>query len=193
MALPTTPAVSAESHNKLEGPQMTNKILDSGTLREDKAQGLADYFEHMDSVRQRQRSSTQRSKRCSISAPPPRSLKRCASLLRFWKGETVRVGLARASVLTVDDTAPASAINAQGQSSPAPTGPTGGDIPEPIRAGEIGPDLFRKACEFGLEGLVSKHRDRPYQGGRSKYWIKVKNRKHHAFDRVQEAHRSRVA
>jgi ATP-dependent DNA ligase len=27
-------------------------------------------------------------------------------------------------------------------------------------------DLFRKACEFGLEGLVSKHRDRPYQGGR---------------------------
>jgi len=26
--------------------------------------------------------------------------------------------------------------------------------------GEIGPDLFRKACEFGFEGLVSKHRDR---------------------------------
>jgi bifunctional non-homologous end joining protein LigD len=32
--------------------------------------------------------------------------------------------------------------------------------------GEIGPDLFRKVCEFGLEGLVSKHRDRPYRGGR---------------------------
>jgi hypothetical protein len=31
--------------------------------------------------------------------------------------------------------------------------------------GEIGPDLFRKACEFGLEGLVSKRRDRPYSGG----------------------------
>jgi bifunctional non-homologous end joining protein LigD len=29
--------------------------------------------------------------------------------------------------------------------------------------GEIGPDLFRKVCEFGLEGLVSKHRDRPYR------------------------------
>jgi bifunctional non-homologous end joining protein LigD len=42
--------------------------------------------------------------------------------------------------------------------------------------GEIGPDLFRKACEFGFEGLVSKHRDRPYQSGRSKHWIKVKNR-----------------
>jgi ATP-dependent DNA ligase len=62
----------------------------------------------------------------------------------------------------------------------------------PFETGEIGPDLFRKACEFGLEGLVSKHRDRPYQAGRSKHWIKVKNRKHQAFDRVQEAHRSRV-
>jgi 4-carboxymuconolactone decarboxylase len=51
--------------------------------------------------------------------------------------------------------------------------------------GEIRPDLFRKACEFGLEGLVSRHRDRPYQAGRSKHWIKVKNRKHHAFDRVR--------
>ena len=61
----------------------------------------------------------------------------------------------------------------------------------PFEQGEISPDLFRKACEFGLEGLVSKHRDRPYQSGRSKHWIKVKNRKHRAFDRVQEAHRSR--
>ena len=26
----------------------------------------------------------------------------------------------------------------------------------PFEQGEIGPDLFRKACEFGLEGLVSK-------------------------------------
>jgi bifunctional non-homologous end joining protein LigD len=42
--------------------------------------------------------------------------------------------------------------------------------------GEIGPDLFCKVCEFGFEGLVSKHRDRPYQSGRSKHWIKVKNR-----------------
>jgi len=30
--------------------------------------------------------------------------------------------------------------------------------------GEIGPDLFRAACSFGLEGLVSKRRDRPYRG-----------------------------
>jgi ATP-dependent DNA ligase len=52
--------------------------------------------------------------------------------------------------------------------------------------GEIGPDLFRKICEFGLEGLVSKHRDRPYRGGPQKYWIKVKNRKHPAMYRVME-------
>jgi hypothetical protein len=25
------------------------------------------------------------------------------------------------------------------------------------------PDLFRKACDFGLEGLVSKRSDRPYR------------------------------
>ena len=56
--------------------------------------------------------------------------------------------------------------------------------------GEIGPDLFRKACEFGLEGLVSKHRDRPYRGGHQKFWVKVKNRKHPAMSRVLDAHRS---
>jgi bifunctional non-homologous end joining protein LigD len=50
--------------------------------------------------------------------------------------------------------------------------------------GEIGPDLFRKACEFGLEGLVSKHSDQPYRGGRQKHCIKVKNRKHPAMSRV---------
>jgi bifunctional non-homologous end joining protein LigD len=31
--------------------------------------------------------------------------------------------------------------------------------------GEIGPDLFRQACKFGLEGMVSKRRDRPYPPG----------------------------
>jgi bifunctional non-homologous end joining protein LigD len=52
--------------------------------------------------------------------------------------------------------------------------------------GEIGPDLFRKACEFGFEGLVSKHRDRSYRAGRCKHWIIVKNRKHPAMNRVME-------
>ena len=50
--------------------------------------------------------------------------------------------------------------------------------------GEIGPDLFRKACEFGLEGLVSKRADRPYRAGRSPDWVKVKNREHPAYRRL---------
>lgn len=29
-------------------------------------------------------------------------------------------------------------------------------------------------------------RDRPYQGGRSKHWVKNKNHKHPAMDRVME-------
>lgn len=40
----------------------------------------------------------------------------------------------------------------------------------PFERGEIGPELFRAACRLGLEGLVSKHRDRPYRGGRQKHW-----------------------
>ena len=52
--------------------------------------------------------------------------------------------------------------------------------------GEIGPDLFRQVCKLGLEGLVSKHKDRPYRGGRSPHWIKVKNRSHPATDRVKD-------
>ena len=46
----------------------------------------------------------------------------------------------------------------------------------PFERGEIGPDLFRAACRMGLEGMVSKRRDRPYQAGKSKHWVKVKNR-----------------
>jgi bifunctional non-homologous end joining protein LigD len=57
----------------------------------------------------------------------------------------------------------------------------------PFEQGEIGPDLFRAACRMGLEGLVSKRRDRPYQAGRSKHWIKVKNRSHPAMDRVMDS------
>src|SRR5438045_3586820 len=32
-------------------------------------------------------------------------------------------------------------------------------------AGEIRPALFQQACKMGLEGIVSKRRDRPYQAG----------------------------
>jgi bifunctional non-homologous end joining protein LigD len=57
----------------------------------------------------------------------------------------------------------------------------------PFEQGEIGPDLFRAACRFGLEGLVSKHRDRGYHAGTSPNWVKVKNPKHPAMTRVKEA------
>jgi len=57
----------------------------------------------------------------------------------------------------------------------------------PFEVGAIGPDLFRAACNMGLEGLVSKRRDRPYRAGRSKHWLKVKNRTHPAMSRVMEA------
>jgi bifunctional non-homologous end joining protein LigD len=57
----------------------------------------------------------------------------------------------------------------------------------PFERGEIGPELFRAACNMGLEGLLSKRRDRPYRGGRSPYWVKVKNRSHPAMNRVMES------
>jgi ATP-dependent DNA ligase len=40
---------------------------------------------------------------------------------------------------------------------------------------------------MGLEGLVFKRSDWSYRGGRSKDWIKIKNRQHQAFDRVKES------
>jgi ATP-dependent DNA ligase len=56
----------------------------------------------------------------------------------------------------------------------------------PFEQGEIGPDLYRKACEFGLEGMVSKRQDRAYRAGRCAHWIKVKNPKHPAYRRVKD-------
>jgi ATP-dependent DNA ligase len=53
----------------------------------------------------------------------------------------------------------------------------------PFESGEIGPDLFRAACDMGLEGIVSKRRDRRYIAGRTKEWMKVKNRAHPAMSR----------
>lgn len=53
--------------------------------------------------------------------------------------------------------------------------------------GEIGPDLYRHACLLGLEGLVSKHRDRAYRAGRSPNWVKVKNPASPAMLRAKDA------
>ena len=41
--------------------------------------------------------------------------------------------------------------------------------------GHHGPAIFQAACGIGLEGIVSKRRDRPYRSGRSQDWIKIKN------------------
>ena len=56
----------------------------------------------------------------------------------------------------------------------------------PFEQGEIGVELFRAACDMGLEGMVSKHRDRPYHTGRCAHWIMNKNRQHPTFARVKE-------
>ena len=40
--------------------------------------------------------------------------------------------------------------------------------------------------EMGLEGMVSKHRESLYRGGRFRHWVKIKNRAHPAFSRVQD-------
>lgn len=39
---------------------------------------------------------------------------------------------------------------------------------------DAGPDVFRTACETGLEGIISKRADTPYRGRRSNDWVKVK-------------------
>jgi ATP-dependent DNA ligase len=41
--------------------------------------------------------------------------------------------------------------------------------------GELGQAMFKHACRMGLEGIVSKRRDRPYVAGRSTMWLKIKN------------------
>jgi bifunctional non-homologous end joining protein LigD len=61
----------------------------------------------------------------------------------------------------------------------------------PFEQGEIGPDLFKAACDMMLEGLVSKRRDSRYQAGTSRDWIKVKNQAHPAMTRVKDAHNGR--
>ncbi|SHH05220.1 DNA ligase [Bradyrhizobium erythrophlei] len=53
----------------------------------------------------------------------------------------------------------------------------------PFEQGEIGPELFEAACRMGLEGLVSKRRERLYRP-RTCDWVKVKNRSHPAYSRV---------
>jgi bifunctional non-homologous end joining protein LigD len=49
-----------------------------------------------------------------------------------------------------------------------------------------GGEIFRFACEMGLEGIVSKRRDMPYRAGPSKMWLKIKNPKSPAMLRLND-------
>ena len=44
-----------------------------------------------------------------------------------------------------------------------------------------GADVLREACRMGLEGIVSKRRDLPYESGRSRNWLKTKCVKRQEF------------
>jgi bifunctional non-homologous end joining protein LigD len=46
--------------------------------------------------------------------------------------------------------------------------------------------MFEHACKLGLEGIVSKRRDRAYRAGRSMHWIKVKNPASPVMTRVED-------
>lgn len=45
-------------------------------------------------------------------------------------------------------------------------------LSEHVRGG--GEEFFKKACELGLEGIVSKRADSPYRPGRGRDWVKTK-------------------
>jgi bifunctional non-homologous end joining protein LigD len=47
-----------------------------------------------------------------------------------------------------------------------------------------GAAIFAHACRLGHEGIVAKRRDLPYQSGRSKRWLKIKNPQSPAMQRV---------
>lgn len=49
-----------------------------------------------------------------------------------------------------------------------------------------GARIFEHACNLGLEGIVSKRRDLPYQAGKSKRWLKIKNPNSPAMLRVEQ-------
>jgi bifunctional non-homologous end joining protein LigD len=50
--------------------------------------------------------------------------------------------------------------------------PALGEVEHLEGSGEL---MFRHACQLGLEGIISKRRDRPYRPGRTDHWRKIKN------------------
>jgi bifunctional non-homologous end joining protein LigD len=46
--------------------------------------------------------------------------------------------------------------------------------------------IFEHACKLGCEGIVAKRKDLPYESGRSKRWLKIKNPDSPAMQRVRD-------
>jgi ATP-dependent DNA ligase len=46
--------------------------------------------------------------------------------------------------------------------------------------------IFEHACKLGHEGIVVKRKDLPYESGRSKRWLKIKNPDSPAMKRVED-------
>jgi bifunctional non-homologous end joining protein LigD len=44
--------------------------------------------------------------------------------------------------------------------------------------------IFQHACHLGHEGIVAKRKDLPYESGRSKRWLKIKNPDSPSMQRV---------
>lgn len=62
---------------------------------------------------------------------------------------------------------------------------TGGKSKDPLRYSEHiegnGPQFLKQACEYGIEGIVSKLADSPYESTRNKNWLKTKCIKRQEF------------
>src|SRR6185437_2874524 len=52
--------------------------------------------------------------------------------------------------------------------------PTRGPVRFSQSIEQRGPDLLKRACEMGLEGIISKRADAPYRSGRAHDWLKSK-------------------
>jgi bifunctional non-homologous end joining protein LigD len=44
-----------------------------------------------------------------------------------------------------------------------------------------GPDFLKQAAAYGVEGIVAKRRDKPYEQGRGRNWLKIKSRNRDEF------------
>ncbi|MGZ4869678.1 MAG: ATP-dependent DNA ligase [Halobacteriota archaeon] len=49
-----------------------------------------------------------------------------------------------------------------------------------------GSAVFQHACKLGYEGIVAKRKDLPYESGRSRRWLKIKNPDSPAMQRVRD-------